>query len=144
MSEPSQSTNITIPANSAAAQAFYGAGSSQTNSTWIIMAFVAFLVIVWGIWRGHSQSSDEQNTLTRAIDAQAFQAGLANQKLADLQQSVTLERLASTQYREAELRFGAPVGVHTVALGSGRSRGAGNIVNGGGITDTFQADNSVF
>lgn len=135
----------------------YGAGAG-TGVTWGLFGFIAFIVILLGVWASerrraeeHCRSTDNHHDTVRGMDRLGYEMGYTRKELNDMQydiRSMAKEQLSEYQ---ANLRWGAPYGEHTQRLCTaapahcGGGRHYGGVVNGSQISDTYTSaiDHSV-
>lgn len=134
---------------------------------WGILAFIAFIVIIWAVWAGHHRSSDnhvrdidKHHEALRGIDKLGYELGYTRKQLNDMQcmedkilqkEEKIYDRMCYEQ--ETMLRFGTPYGEHTQRLctappahcGEHRNNRHGGVINGSQLSDTntFAYDHSV-
>lgn len=123
-----------------------------------IIAFIAFVIILWGVWAAHNRNSDHHHDVLdkhheslRAMDRLGYEMGYTRKQLNDMQcmegsilakEDKILDRMCYE--KEQDLRFGVSYGEHTQRLAVARpqycaeGRGHyGGIFNGSPVTETI-------
>jgi hypothetical protein len=116
---------------------------------WGIVAFIAFLVVIWAVWSNHNRCSDQHLVSVRAMDQVGYQAGYVQKQLNDMQYTLNNQCNKDDHRYDENLRFGNPVGNHTQTAcyaRKGYGYGQGSVINGSPINEshTFASENSAF
>lgn len=132
---------------------------TQGVGVWGLFAFIAFIVVLLGLWASerrraeeHCRSTDKQHDTLRCVDKLGYEMGYSRKELNDMQYEIRGIAKEQVDEYQANLRWGAPYGEHTQRLcaqapaycGQER-RGYGSVMNGSQMSDTktFAVDHSV-
>lgn len=125
----------------------YGGGAGGMAVGWGILAFIAFIVVVWAVWTNHNRCSDQHVDHMRAVDRTGYEVGYMQKQLNDMQKTEDYILASQVKWHDDELRFGQPYGNHTQAPGGPRRQyGYGSVINGSPINEShnFASENSAF
>jgi hypothetical protein len=119
-------------------------------NAWGIVAFIAFLVVIWAVWTNHNRCSDQHLSSVRAMDQVGYQAGYTQKQLNDVQYS--LNNLVNREESRFEYALAQGFQARTCATPieacrrGGYGYGHGSVINGSPINEshTFASENSAF
>lgn len=126
----------------------YGYGHGTGFGAWGILAFIAFIVVIWAVWTNHNRCSDQHFTSVRAMDQVGYQAGYTQKQLNDVQYS--LNNLVNREESRFEYALAQGFQAKTCAQPIEYARrgyhGHGSVINGSPINEShnFAAENSAF